>query len=266
MNITEQLKKFDEKQYLNFEVKGTEKLKDERAIIHWITTPDIDLTRDIVNPKGGDFGEFDKHKTVFYNHNYNLPIAKNITLKATEDGVRAKTVFAKTTQFADDIYNLHVEGIISTWSIGFDIARDKSGHIEKDAVEYDEKRNLFHINKWRLLEYSSAPLAANPNALDTAKTMVKSIEAYKELLGIEEKKEITEQVDYSKEFTEIKELINSIKEVSENEVKKINLELTNLKSKLANKTVKTVVIDRQKLIDEAVGRELSRVTGRKVKI
>ena len=153
---------------LSFTSKATEKLKAERAIVHYITTNDIDKMRDVVEPKGMDDSEFGK--TVFYNHNYNLPIAKNISLKAIADGVKAKTVFSKN-QFADDIYNMHMEDIINTWSIGF---MPKPG-----CIEFDEKKNCYVIKEWRLFEYSSAPLAMNGNARDIAKGIVKSAEALK---------------------------------------------------------------------------------------
>ena len=77
MNITETLS-FDN---ANIEIKG-ESLEKENAIVHYITTPDIDRVRDIVNPKGGDFAEFEKTRTVFFNHNYFMPVAKNMWLKA----------------------------------------------------------------------------------------------------------------------------------------------------------------------------------------
>lgn len=258
----QQIAELNKHQYQTFEVKGTEKLKQERAIIHYITTPDIDVVRDIVDPKGGDLEEFKQKRTVFYNHNYNNPIAKNVDLKVTNDGIKAKTVFPKTTQLAEDIYNLHVEGVINSWSIGFDIPRDRKGMLLNGAVSFDEEKNIRTFNKWKLLEYSSAPLPANSSALDLAKGIIKSAEVMSEIITLENENKETEEIDNSKEFEEIKALIKDLKDATQGEIREIKEEITNLKKRNVNKTP-AVAVDREKLIGEAIRRELSKVTGRK---
>ncbi len=263
MELTqEQITELNKHQYQTFEVKGTEKLKAERAIIHYITTPDIDVVRDIVDPKGGDLEDFKQKRTVFYNHNYNNPIAKNVDLRVTNEGIKAKTVFPKTTQLADDIYNLHIEGVINSWSIGFDIPRDRKGMIVSGAVTFDEEKNIRTFNKWKLLEYSSAPLPANSSALDLAKGIVKSAEAMSEIHTLENEGKEKEEINHSAEFEEIKNLIKDLKDATQGQIKEINEEISNLKNRNVNKT-QTVVVDREKLIKEAIKRELSKVTGRK---
>ena len=147
---------------LNYEVGYKEFNEAERSIVHFITTPDRDRGGDIVNPFGMIDADFAKSPSVFYNHNYNLPVAKSLWRKATDGGVLAKTKFSKT-DFANDIYTLHKEGIINTWSIGFRIPDSD------DAVNYDKKTNTLFINRWELVEYSSAPIAMNPNSLDIQK-------------------------------------------------------------------------------------------------
>ena len=74
----------------------TKALKDERAIIHYISTNDLDRTKDIMNPAGMNASDFLKARTVFFNHNYNQPIAKNTELIVEPNGVKAKTVFSET--------------------------------------------------------------------------------------------------------------------------------------------------------------------------
>ena len=177
--------------------------KGERAITHFITTPDIDWGGDVVDPKGMDSSMFDKHKTVFYNHNYDQPIATNMWHKSKDEGVLVKTRFAKTL-FADDIYSLHEDGIINTWSIGWQ-PKMKDGKMQKDAVEFDEDKNILYIHKWDLVEYSSAPLAMNPSALDQVKTMVKSFEAKKLVKEFETDVLVKQMLDEQEK--EIKELI-----------------------------------------------------------
>lgn len=161
-------KLFDQIEYLEIpEFEKAEKKKEERTIIHYITTNAVDRGKDIVNPLGMDYTDFEKTKTVFYNHNYDKPIAKNVWIKQYNNNVKVGTQFSKS-EFANDIYTLHLEDIIKTWSIGFDVPR-KNGRWSdpiEGAIITDEKTGIRTINKWILLEYSSAPLAMNPNALD----------------------------------------------------------------------------------------------------
>lgn len=171
-------------QYLNdledvkwFEVKADkpETLESERAIVHYISTIDLDRVRDVMMPKGMIDKDFDKAPSVWYNHNYRfddnaLPIARSMWRKKQDSGVLAKTQFAET-KLADDIYQLHKGGFISTWSIGFRPAKDKSGVIEKDSIEFDEKKQITIWHKWELLEYSSTARPANVNAQDVQKAL-----------------------------------------------------------------------------------------------
>lgn len=168
-----------------FEIKSekVETLEKERSIVHYISTSDLDRGRDIVNPKGMDDADFSKSPSVWYNHNYRwndsaLPVAKSLWRKKKEDGVLAKTQFAKT-EFADDIYHLHKEDFMKTWSIGWMPQINSKGEIKENALMFDEGKNKLNINEWILLEYSSAPIAMNPNALDQAKSFLNDLKTYK---------------------------------------------------------------------------------------
>lgn len=198
-----------------FEVKADkpEKLKEERAIVHFISTSDADRVRDIMNPKGMIDKDFEKSPAVWYNHNYRwsdtaIPIAKSLWRKKKEDGVLAKTQFA-THAFAEDVYKLHDGEFMNTWSIGFRPAKDKNGLVEKDSIEFDEKNNITTWHKWDLLEYSSAPIAANPNARDMVK----------DLMGMVWKSEITDgmirnisiEVELKSQLSEMKEELAKLK-------------------------------------------------------
>lgn len=173
---------------IEVKAESVEKLKSERAIIHYISTPDLDRVRDIMNPKGMKDEDFSKAPSVWYNHNYKfdpnaLPIARSLWRKKKEDGVLTKTEFA-TTDFADDVYLLHDGGFINTWSIGFRPSYDKNGNIKDGSIRYDEAKNITYWDEWYLLEYSSAPLPANIDALDVVK----------ELQSVKFKSEITKQM------------------------------------------------------------------------
>ena len=252
------------KDFHTIEVKAdsVEKLKSERAIIHYISTPGLDRVRDIMNPKGMIDSDFEKAPSVWYNHNYKydpnaLPVARSLWRKKKDDGVLTKTEFA-STEFADDVYLLHDGGFINTWSIGFRPAYDKNGKIKEGSIKFDEGKNITTWDEWYLLEYSSAPLPANIEALDVVK----------ELQSMNFKSEITKRmVDesafridvvktlecFKSEIAKITELENMIKNITndelltglENAEKKI-LELENE----INKLKPTETLDGKKLLDE----------------
>jgi phage head maturation protease len=175
MNIPQHLLNVEGFRQVEVKAESVEKLKSERAIIHYISTPDIDRTRDIMNPKGMKDEDFNKAPSVWYNHNYKydpnaLPIARSLWRKKKEDGILTKTEFA-STEFADDVYLLHDGGFINTWSIGFRPSYDKNGNIKDGSIRYDEGKNITTWDEWYLLEYSSAPLPANIEALDVVKEL-----------------------------------------------------------------------------------------------
>ncbi len=256
-------------EYFLVEDEKKETNENEKSIVHFITTPDIDRGRDIVNPKGMDSADFEKTKTVFYNHNYYSPIGKNLWIKTINDGVRVKTQFA-STDFAQEIYQLHKENVINTWSIGFDVPRRSGRYSEPidGAIEFDDKRGIRTINKWILLEYSSAPLAMNPNALDVAKSFVKSAELRKEIETIEATSDVKELLNaYKKDIDDLKTLIGELK--TGNEFEKINNEITEIKNNLSKKSVES--LEKKPSLSEydyarLFLRELSKITGKKFKI
>lgn len=257
---------FEETRFRDFESGVIEKSESDRTITHYISTPHKDRVGDIVNPKGMDSSEFDKTRTVFYNHNYGTPIGKNLWLKRKDDGVLAKTFFSKT-DFANDIFTLHKEGVINTWSIGFKIPK------LKDSTMLDQQDNTFYINKWTLVEYSSAPLAMNPNALDQAKGIIKSAELKSEFAKFDEilklKSEVAEE--FKSQINEIKNLISELKTIpgkDNTELDKLKNELTDIKADLKKNMEIAAVMTRYRLsFDEKkaiAGGVISELTGRKL--
>ena len=256
----------EDQEYYLIEDSKAEKSKSERSITHFISTPHIDRGKDIVNPKGMDSSDFEKSKTVFYNHNYDRPIAKNLWLKRTEDGVKVKTQFSETP-FANDIYTLHTEDIIKTWSIGFDVPRQKGRWSDpvEGAITLDGGTGIRTINKWILLEYSSAPLAMNPNALDLAKNIksyMKTDEIKSVIEGFEYREEIKLLVEsQQKEISDLKNLIAGLSNTDTEEIKR---EITELKTNMLKKSAES--LEKRKRISPAeiqkmILRELSEITG-----
>lgn len=135
--------------------------RDELTITHYITTNTPDRYGDIMEPLGCDDAEFRKNPVVFFGHRSDgIPIAKNIELRYEEDGIIAVTKF-DTSPFAREIFRLNEEGYLNSWSIGFipeGRPADRGGY------------NVYE--RWKLLEYSSVGIPANPDAVNL---MLKSI-------------------------------------------------------------------------------------------
>lgn len=144
----------------------------ERAVTAMITTDSVDRDGDVMSPKGADLKDFAKSPTVFFNHNYNLPIGKTVALKRTDHGIEAKTVFAKRPEthegewLPDTIFSLFQQGVIKGFSIGFQPVK---GHPATDEDKIKFGNGVQYVfDGWKLLEYSVAPLPANQDALATA--------------------------------------------------------------------------------------------------
>lgn len=133
----------------------------ERAAVSYITTRDIDLDGEIVEPAGVDLESYRKNPVVLFGHNYNeLPIGKNMWIKADERGLIAKTQYA-SHEFAQKVYEYRKEGMPLAQSIGFIPLQweDSPGDVKGCRRRY---------TKWHLLEYSDVPVPANPEAVNIA--------------------------------------------------------------------------------------------------
>ena len=161
----------------------------ERAVIKYVSTISVDRDGDIVLPKGVVLDDFKKNPVVLYAHNYGgawlggvgqLPIGKDMWIKADDRGVLAKQVYANH-QMADDIYNMHKDGFPLASSIGFiplETVKRSNSKEWKDAVdlvksEYGLSDDDFGsadkiFTKVYLLEHSDVPVPSNPDALALA--------------------------------------------------------------------------------------------------
>jgi hypothetical protein len=209
--------KQEEIKWIETKSEKPEKLKSERAIVHYISTIDLDRQKEIVMPKGIWTGNFKQSPSVWYNHawkfdNNALPIAKSMWQKAEDNGMLAKTQFA-TTVFAEDVYMLHEGEFMNTWSIGIRPKRDKNGDVIKDAIIYDEKTGIATWNQCELLEYSSAPIASNVNAKDVIKQLLEM--PFKTDLMKEGIKSFAYEVDFQEQIKSLKSDIEEIKKLKE---------------------------------------------------
>lgn len=231
----------------------------ERSIKQFISTTSLDRGKDIMSPDGLVETNYRKNPVVLFNHNIDFIIGKNLWLKKEKDGVLAKTQFANTP-FADDIYILNKEGCLNAWSIRF----------TPETWEFDQKSGITTYTLWELLEYSSVSIPMNQDAVNTAKSMIKSDEAKQLFKTIENKNEIEDALKLL--ASEIKILKDAQDELSKLVVEKDNLEsLEDMENKFLNlskeieeikkKLTKSVgTLDSKKLVDELIKEAIGEVS------
>ena len=144
-----------------------------------ITTDALDRQDEVVLPEGGQFGEFLSSGAIFWNHQYDNPVGfpdKGKKIIRGENFVEAGGIFMQRPagyqgEFFPDFVREFVTqgmsaGINPGVSIGFQPLETRRPS-KADATKYGEKVQLVHT-RWKLLEFSIAPVQANQEAVVTA--------------------------------------------------------------------------------------------------
>ncbi len=144
-----------------------------------ITTDAMDRQDEVVIPGGGMFGEFLQSGAIFWNHQYDEPVGypdKQKQIVKGENFVEAGGIFMKRPsnyqgEFFPDFVREFVTqgmeaGINPGVSIGF-IPVETRKPSKADIQKYGAQIQLVH-SKWKLLEFSIAPVQANQEAVITA--------------------------------------------------------------------------------------------------
>lgn len=147
----------------------------ERSVTAKISTIAVDRDGEVLMPSGLNSKEFEKNPVVFFGHNYyTLPVGKCVAIKRTDDAIIAKTVFADRPEnhpadqewLPDTLLSLYKQGVLKGFSVGFSPIESRPAS-DKDVEKFGAGvRRIF--SKWKLLEYSVAPLPANQEAVATA--------------------------------------------------------------------------------------------------
>lgn len=131
---------------------------EERSLVHYASTEDVDRDNEIVIAGGIDLVNFKKNPQVLWNHNRwsdrVTTIAKSLWQKVDGKGLLCKTQFAKT-DLANEVFELYSGGFLTSWSIGFMV---------KEWMDNAET-NIRTFTRTELLEYSSVQIPANPEAV-----------------------------------------------------------------------------------------------------
>jgi HK97 family phage prohead protease len=143
---------------------------DDVIIDGFITTTDPDDDNDIMLPKGARLGRFKKNPMMLYNHDQDYPIGKAELIEVTDKGIRVKAKLSNSTVEAVTwVRDLVKEGILKTFSIGFDVFNES-----KNSLGFNE------ISDWQLNEFSIVTLPMNTAAeFSLAKTKGKAMSKQK---------------------------------------------------------------------------------------
>lgn len=161
--------------YKSFPTKTLGVDLDSRTIRHYVTTTAVDEDGEVLLPKGADVSRFRKSGTVFDVHEYGSKnvVGVNVKWERTDDGIIAETRMsprppslpATVEWWPDSLLWLYKVGDISGWSIGFSVLEDRQPS-KKDIETFGDCGRV--ISKYRVFEYSVAPIPCNEDALTLA--------------------------------------------------------------------------------------------------
>lgn len=146
-----------------------------RTCVSYISTDTVDEEGEVVLPSGIQCNRFKQTGTVFWNHDYNDPVATCDWLEVTDRGVVASTSFPERPDGhngewrPDAVLSLVAAGLCRGVSIGFGYLETREP-TKKDRERFKSTGNELArvVSKCRLLEYSFAPLPMNEDALVVA--------------------------------------------------------------------------------------------------
>lgn len=222
-----------------FEFKAT---KEENGVYTAvITTSNIDRENEVLLANGMDPTEFEKSGTIFYNHDYDLPIAKNLSITKGRGRWTSKFKMAERPEdfegqfFPDYIKTLIDQKIIKGVSVGFQPLEGRRP-TKKDIKDYGEDIRRV-ITRWKLMEFSIAPLQSNTEAVITSvksavndKTITKEIA--ENIIPDLYKEEIVEEVEEKEIEHIVIELSPQKKDIKEEVKKHVEIELARRKGQL----------------------------------
>lgn len=148
----------------------------ERAVSAYISTTAVDRDGDVMVPQGCNSKDFQANPVVYFNHNYyyELPVGRCAAISREDDGITAKTIFAERPKslpadeewVPDTLFEMFQQDVIKGFSVGFEIIEARPAST-RDIEKYGEGCRRV-ISKWRLYEYSVAPMPCNQEALAMA--------------------------------------------------------------------------------------------------
>lgn len=216
----------------------------ERTIEHYIVTKELNRKRQLVNAKGMNDDDFSKNPIVLFNHGGDmfssgeklLAIGNSLWRKEKSGNLLAKTNFG-THQLANDVFEMNKQGIMNSWSIGFNI----------DEYNINEKEEIININKWTLLEYSSVYIPADAGALN-----INNMDYMKNALSIVKTPYLMNEIASKHIELEAKNEVSLIK----NEIEKLKAEFNSYEEKLNKKDFENTIAEFFKIYHNTQSKKL----------
>jgi len=143
-----------------------------RSFTATITTGSKDRDHEVLIPDGMDPTEFKASPTIFWNHWYDQPIGKANSIDKASDGWKSTAEIAARPAdyqgdfFPDFAWAMIQQGMVSGVSVGFEPTEERRPTSKDREKHGQDVRSI--ISKWRLLEWSIAPLQSNIGAVITA--------------------------------------------------------------------------------------------------
>lgn len=146
---------------------------DQHSFTARITTDGVDRDREVLLPAGCDATDFEKCGAIFWNHNYDQPIGVASKLSRGDRWIDGRGSFLKRPDdwegdFFPDfarafVRQMKAAGRSCGVSVGF-VPKEARVPTRDDKAMYGEDVRRV-ISKWKLLEWSIAPVQANPQAM-----------------------------------------------------------------------------------------------------
>lgn len=142
----------------------TEEGVESRILTFTISTDSVDRDRDTISAEGWALDNYRKNPVVLWAHShYDPPIARSPEIGVEKGALVAEADFVPRdiSEFADMIFRMYLGKFLNAVSVGFDPT-------EWSFVEDNERPFGVDFKKQELLEFSSVPVPANPEALIAA--------------------------------------------------------------------------------------------------
>jgi len=211
----------------NFTLKEAEEGSEELTIEGYANTIKKDRVGDIVLREAwekGGLDNFEKNPILLAFHNHSRPIGKVSKSTVNNKGLKITATISKA---AGDVYDLVKEGILTTFSIGFQL---------KDG-EWDRDKDIFYIKDLELMEISVVSVPANADSTFSVKKSVEDNgEDYEEFKKQFTNKEAEGKNVSTKASENNEEILAKLAELAEQ-----NVELTNQLKEISTKANKPEV-------------------------
>jgi hypothetical protein len=117
-----------------------------------------------------------------YQHDHTLPVGVWDSITENHKGLPVEGRFAMKTQLGQESFELTKMGALKAFSIGFDMPRTKSGKVDPNSYDFDQKTGIRLLKQIDLWEVSLVTFPANTRARVTG---IKSFEDAKTVRDLE---------------------------------------------------------------------------------